>query len=70
MRMGETFDPVIVLCCTATLNRHDEMEQHLALLLRSNLREFDGKETHVYRIFGDGWRWTYIKSRIQLKAIP
>jgi hypothetical protein len=69
MQTGDTYHPIIVICCMARLDRHDEREQPVGILLRSKLCEIDEKEIYRYRIFGDGWRWTYWKSRIQLKAM-
>jgi hypothetical protein len=60
---------VQTLTTTKNLNRHDESEQLLTVIVSEKIAELGDERIYRYHVYGDGWDWPHWHCRIQLKTM-
>lgn len=64
----ETFWPIIAFCQTDNFDCHKNKKQNIILVFLEKIADLNGNDIYRY-VISDSWDWTYLKSRIQLKAM-
>jgi hypothetical protein len=61
--------PVLAFCQSDTINYKRNRRQTIVLVLAEKIANLENNAIYRYKIYGDGWDWSYWKCRIQLKAM-
>jgi len=69
LKLPENGFAVRALSSTKKLNGRNDCWQPLALVLVEKVQDLGSDEINRYRVYGDGWDWSHLPCRLQLKAI-